>query len=92
MSASFFKSKRVFLYSAILFAALTSADPFLHLEGPDEGHVLECQLCSNDFAETKIQTSYRKNSKYELVLSIKTEGLVSLIHSSSYISRAPPRI
>ena len=92
MSGSFSKSKQVFLYSAILFAALTSADPFLHLEGLEEGHVLECQLCSNDFVETKIQTSYRKNSKYELVVSIKTVSLVSLIHSSSYISRAPPRI
>jgi hypothetical protein len=92
MSANFFKSKLVFFYSAILFAALTSADPFLHHEVPEEGHVLECQLCSNDFAETRIQTSYRKNSKYELVVSIKTESLVSLIHSSSYISRAPPRI
>mgnify|MGYP001325206292 CR=1 FL=1 len=92
MSANFFKSKQVFLYSAILFAALTSADPFLHHEGPEEGHVLECQLCSNDFAETIIQTTYRKNSNYELVVSIISESLVSLIHSTSYISRAPPRI
>tara|TARA_B100000900_G_scaffold392442_1_gene387913 strand:- start:401 stop:679 length:279 start_codon:yes stop_codon:yes gene_type:complete len=92
MCANFFKSKQFFLYSAILFAALTSADPFLHLEALEEGHVLECQLCSNDFAETKIQTSYRKNSKYELVASIKTESLVSLVHLSNYISRAPPRI
>ena len=92
MSANFFKSKLVFFYSAILFAALTSADPFLHHENPEEGHVLECQLCSNDFAVTLIQTSYRKNSKYELVISIKTESLVSLVHLSNYISRAPPRI
>ena len=65
MSANFFKSKLVFFYSAILFAALTSVDPFLHHEGPEEGHVLECQLCSNDFAETRINVGDSNNLNIE---------------------------
>ena len=87
-----FISKRALLvFSGIFFAFSISADPFLHNDSTEEDSI-ECHICSNDVTESSIDIDKITEAAKELPKKITAASLVDPQITTSYSTRAPPKI
>ena len=87
-----FISKRALLvFSGIFFAFSISADPFLHNDSVGEDNI-ECHICSNDVTESNIDIDKITEAAKELPKKITAASLVDPQITTSYSTRAPPKI
>ena len=85
-------SKRALLaFSGIFFAFSISADPFLHNDSVGEDNI-ECHICSNDVTESNIDIDKITEAAKELPKKITAASLVDPQITTSYSTRAPPKI
>jgi hypothetical protein len=80
------------LLACFLFAFAVTADPLLHSHADEDSYQVECQFCKNEISgplssNLADSVDYLANAyKFEI-----SENTVSAT-TSSYLSRAPPKI
>ena len=85
-------SKRALLaFSGIFFAFSISADPFLHNDSTEENRT-ECHICSNDVTESTIEINKIDGITKEFPKNISATSLLDPQLTTSYSTRAPPKI
>jgi len=85
-------SKRALLaFSGIFFAFSISADPFLHNDSTEENSI-ECHICSNDVTESSIDIDKISEVAKEIPKKITSASLLDPQLTTSYSTRAPPKI
>ena len=88
----YIKSKLV-LFFGIFFIASLSADPLLHdhIDEHQSESIIECQLCENKAFDLQNADSEVSELIHISFVEELTPDNSSLINTSNYFSRAPPR-
>ena len=88
---NFISKRALFVFSGIFFAFSISADPFLHNDSVGEDNI-ECHICINDVTESNIDIDKITEAAKELPKKITAANLVDPQITTSYSTRAPPKI
>ena len=83
--------KALLAFSGIFFAFSISADPFLHNDSTEENSI-ECHICSNDVTESSIDIDKISEVAKEIPKKITSASLLDPQLTTSYSTRAPPKI
>ena len=88
---NFTSNKALLVFSGLFFAFSISADPFLHDDSAEENSI-ECHICSNDVTESGIDIDKIREVAKEIPKKITSASLLDPQLTTSYSTRAPPKI